>query len=266
MKRTLLIEIVMVMIKLKNNLTLILINFAAIMEMADETLLPGVYKEVGKDLRIDPAGLGSLSLYRSLVQCLCYPLAAFLAARHNCANDIALGAFLWSGAMFLVAIYSTFAEIAISRGLNGIGLAIVKPAILSLVADSTHETNRGTAFGWLSLTGCCGAIISGTVIAETSFVGIPDVNANDQPSPKPFQEQLRELLKEAKGVIEVPSFKIIVAQGFFGSFHGTSLRFTTMWLELVGFSHKTTALISTFFVVSMSIGAVFGGFMGDVWA
>ena len=39
-----------------------------------------------------------------------------------------------------------------------------------------------------------------------------------------------------------------------------------MWLELVGFSHKTTALISTFFVVSMSIGAVFGGFMGDVWA
>ncbi|XP_049366428.1 uncharacterized protein LOC125831278 [Solanum verrucosum] len=287
----------MVMMKFKNNLTVILINFAAIMEMADESLLPGVYKEVGKDLRIDPAGLGSLSLYRSLVQCLCYPLAAFLAARHNRANVIALGAFLWSGATFLVAISSTFAEIAISRGLNGIGLAIVTPAILSLVADSTDDTNRGTAFGWLALTGSFGAIIGGTMsvlIAETSFMGIPgwrisfhlvgiisvlvllfakdprfldrDVNANDQPSLEPFQEQVRELLKEAKTVIKVPSFKIIVAQGVFGSFHGTSLRFTTMWLELVGFSHKTTALISTFFVVSMSIGAVFGGFIGDVWA
>ncbi|XP_006366534.1 thiamine pathway transporter THI73-like [Solanum tuberosum] len=296
----------MVMMKLKNylrsdTLTLVLINFAAIMEMADETLLPGVYKEVGKDLGIDPAGLGSLSLYRSLVQCLCYPLAAFLAARHNRANVIALGAFLWSGATFLVAISSTFIEIAISRGLNGIGLAIVTPAILSLVADSTHDSNRGTAFGWLALTGSFGAIIGGTMsvqIAETSFMGIPgwrisfhlvgiisvlvgllvylfakdphfldrDVNVNDQPPPKPFQEQVRELLKEAKTVIKVPSFKIIVAQGVVGSFLGTSLSFSTMWLELVGFSHKTTALIMSLFVVSLSFGAVFGGFMGDVWA
>ncbi|KAG5607383.1 hypothetical protein H5410_028875 [Solanum commersonii] len=316
----------MVMMKLKNylrsdTLTLVLINFAAIMEMADESLLPGVYKEVGKDLNIDPAGLGSLSLYRSLVQCLCYPLAAFLSARHNRANVIALGAFLWSGVTFLVAISFTFiewtelpdtccwcgmgrypvefVEIAISRGLNGIGLAIVTPAILSLVADSTDDTNRGTAFGWLALTGSFGAIIDGTMsvlIAKTSFMGIPgwrisfhlvgiisvlvgllvylfakdprfldrDVNANDQPPPKPFQEQVRELLKEAKTVIKVPSFKIIVAQGVFGSFLGTSLSFTTMWLELVGFSHKTTALITSLFVVSLSCGTVFGGFMGDV--
>ncbi|KAH0676499.1 hypothetical protein KY285_024300 [Solanum tuberosum] len=294
------------MMKLKNylrsdTLTLVLINVAAIMEMADETLLPGVYKEVGKDLNIDPAGLGSLSLYRSLVQCLCYPLAAFLASRHNRANVIALGAFLWSGATFLVAISSTFAEIAISRALNGIGLAIVTPAILSLVADSTDDTNRGTAFGWLSLTRGLGSIIGAlmsVLIAETSFMGIPgwrisfhlvgiisvlvgllvrlfakdprfldrDVNAKDLPTPEPFQEQVRELLKEAKAVIKVPSFKIIVAQGVFGSFLGTSLSFTTMWLELVGFSHKTTALISSLFVVSLSCGAVFGGFMGDVLA
>ncbi|KAK4716910.1 hypothetical protein R3W88_015248 [Solanum pinnatisectum] len=296
--------------KLKNylrsdTLTLVLINVAAIMEMADESLLPGVYKEVGKDLNIDPAGLGSFSLYRSVVQCLCYPLAAFLAARHNRANVIALGDFLWSGAMFLVAISSTFTvikkKLLISRGLNGIGLAIVTPAILSLVADSTHDTNRGTAFGWLALTGSFGAIIGGTMsvlITETSFMGIPgwrisfhlvgiisvlvgllvylfakdprfldrDVNANDQPPLKPFQEQVRELLKEAKTVIKVPSFKIIVAQGVFGSFLGTSLSFSTMWLELVGFSHKTTALIISLFVVSLSFGAVFGGFMGDVWA
>ncbi|XP_015075082.1 thiamine pathway transporter THI73-like [Solanum pennellii] len=291
----------MVMLKLKNNLTLILINIASIMEMADETLLPGVYKEVGKDLNIDPAGLGSLSLYRSLVQCLCYPIAVFLAARHNRANVIALGAFLWSGATFLVAISSTFAEIAISRGLNGIGLAIVTPAILSLVADSTNESNRGTAFGWLALTGSSGAVVGGTMsvlIAEMSFMGIPgwrisfhlvgiisvlvgllvyffvedprfldrDVNAKDLPPAEPFQEQLRELLKEAKSVIKVPSFKIIVAQGVFGSFLGTSLSFSTMWLELVGFSHKTTALITSLFVVSLSCGAVFGGFIGDVLA
>ena len=112
------------MMKLKNYLrsdilTLVLINVASIMEMADETLLPGVYEEVGMDLRIDPAGLGSLSFYRSLVQCLCYPLAAFLASRHNHANGIALGAVLWSGATFLVAISSTFAEVSASFSVDG---------------------------------------------------------------------------------------------------------------------------------------------------
>nr|GEU93507.1 major facilitator superfamily [Tanacetum cinerariifolium] len=42
--------------------------------------------------------------------------------------------------------------VAVSRGLNGIGLAIVGPAIQSLVADSTTNENRGVAFGWLQLT------------------------------------------------------------------------------------------------------------------
>ncbi|KAL0423050.1 UNVERIFIED_CONTAM: hypothetical protein Sradi_0839800, partial [Sesamum radiatum] len=62
--------------------------------------------------------------------------------------------------------------VAISRGLNGIGLAIVTPAIQSLVADSTDDSNRG----WLQLTGNLGSIIGGLVsvlIASTSFMGIP---------------------------------------------------------------------------------------------
>ncbi|XP_039156927.1 uncharacterized protein LOC104415802 [Eucalyptus grandis] len=66
--------------------------------------------------------------------------------------------------------------VAISRGLNGIGLAIVIPAVLSLVADSTDDSNRGMAFGWLQLTGNIGSIIGSlcsVLIASTSFLGIP---------------------------------------------------------------------------------------------
>ncbi|CAN4097279.1 unnamed protein product [Withania somnifera] len=283
-----------------DRLTLVLVNIAGIMEKADETLLPGVYKEVGKDLHTDPTGLGSLTLYRSLVQCLCYPLAAYLSARHNRAHVIALGAFLWSAATFLVALSSTFTEIAISRGLNGIGLAIVTPAIQSLVADSTHESNRGTAFGWLALTSGFGSILGGllsVLIAETSFMGIPgwrisfhlvglvsvlvgflvrffasdprylvsDANkGKDQLPLKPFQEEVSELLKESQAVIKVPSFLIIIAQGVSGTFPWSALSFATMWLELIGFSHKTTALLWTLFRVAESLGALFGGFMGDI--
>ncbi|KAL0396581.1 UNVERIFIED_CONTAM: hypothetical protein Scaly_0106500 [Sesamum calycinum] len=227
--------------------TLVLVNLAGIMERADESLLPGVYKEVGAALHADPTRLGSLTLFRSIVQSSCYPLAAYLAVRHNRTHVIALGAFLWAAATFLVAISSTFTEVAISRGLNGIGLAIVTPAIQSLVADSTDDSNRGTAFGWLQLTGNLGSIIGGLVsvlIASTSFMGIPGwriafhlvgllsvvigilvrLFANDprfserdgkkdQDRHKPFREEVKDLIKEAKAVIKVPSFQILVAQG-----------------------------------------------------
>lgn len=92
-------------------LTLVLVNLASIMERADESLLPAVYKEVGAALHIDPTGLGSLTMYRAIVQSACYPLAAYLTTRHNRAHVIALGAFLWAAATFLVAISSTFMQV-----------------------------------------------------------------------------------------------------------------------------------------------------------
>ncbi|XP_050291083.1 uncharacterized protein LOC126732347 isoform X2 [Quercus robur] len=281
-------------------LTLVLVNLAGIMERADESLLPGVYKEVGEALHTDPTGLGSLTLFRSIVQSSCYPLAAYLAVRHNRAHVIALGAFLWAAATFLVAISSTFFQVAVSRGLNGIGLAIVTPAIQSLVADSTDDSNRGMAFGWLQLTGNLGSIIGGlssVLIASTSFMGIPgwriafvlvglvsvivgtlvylfanDPNFSETDRAKggihrkSFWLEVKDVIKEAKSVMRIPSFQIIVAQGVSGSFPWSALSFTTMWLELIGFSHKTTALLWTLFIIAASLGGLFGGKMGDLLA
>lgn len=91
--------------------TLILVNLAGIMERADEALLPAVYKEVGAALHASPSQLGSLTLYRSIVQSACYPLAVFVAARHNRCHVIAVGAFLWAAATFLVAISDSFVQV-----------------------------------------------------------------------------------------------------------------------------------------------------------
>lgn len=92
-------------------LTLVLVNLAGIMERADESLLPGVYKELGEALHTGPTGLGSLTLFRSMIQSLCYPLATYLAVRHNRAHVIAYGAFLWAAATFLVGFSSSYFEV-----------------------------------------------------------------------------------------------------------------------------------------------------------
>lgn len=199
-----------------------------------------------------------------------------------------------------VYYHLTFVEqVALSRALNGIGLAIVAPAIQSLVADSTDDSNRGVAFGWLQLTSNLGSIVGGlfsVLIAPITFMGIPGwriafhlvglisvvvgilvrLFANDphflddrtktinQRPSKSFWLEVKDLILEAKSVIKIPSFQIIVAQGVTGSFPWSALSFAAMWLELIGFSHKKTALLIALFVIASSIGGIFGGKMGDL--
>ncbi|KAM3265580.1 hypothetical protein P3L10_002574 [Capsicum annuum] len=89
----------------------VLVNVACIMEKADETLLPGVYKEFGKDLHTDPTCIGSLTLFRSLVQCICYLLVVCLFPHYNRAHVIALGGFVWSAVTFPVVLSSYFTDV-----------------------------------------------------------------------------------------------------------------------------------------------------------
>ncbi|CAL5064667.1 unnamed protein product [Urochloa decumbens] len=279
--------------------TLALVNLAAIMERADEALLPAVYREVGAALHATPMGLGALTLYRSAVQAACYPLAAYAAVRYNRAHVVAVGAVLWAAATFLVAISGTFAQVAVARGLNGIGLALVTPAIQSLVADCSDDSTRGAAFGWLQLTGNIGSIIGGLfslMLASTTIMGIAGwrvafhivglisvvvgalvglfavdphfLNAGngEQLLRKSAWEEMKDLVREAKAVVKIPSFQIIVAQGVTGSFPWSALSFAPMWLELMGFTHNKTGILMTTFALASSLGGLLGGKMGDHFA
>ncbi|CAO2188098.1 unnamed protein product [Urochloa humidicola] len=277
--------------------TLVLVNLASVVEKADEVLLPAVYREVGAALGASPTALGSLTLCRALVQAACYPLAAYASARHDRARVVAVGAFLWAAATFLVAISGTYLQMAISRGLNGIGLALVLPAISSLVADYTDDHTRGAAFGWLQMTCNLGSIMGGSfgvLLAPITFVGIPGwrlafhavaavsvvlgalmwLFAADPRSAKAkaaaktsssssATEEARELLGEARRVLAVPTFQIIVAQGIAGSIPWSALNFSAMWLELVGFTHWQTSVITGLYLFATALGALFGGVIGD---
>lgn len=182
--------------------------------------------------------------------------------------------------------------------MNGIGLAIVAPAIQSLVADSTDDCHRGTAFGWLQLTSNLGSILGGLfslLIAPITFFGIPgwrisfhlvgfisvvvgllvrffardphfpdgSASVGSKASKKPFASEVKDLIQEAKNVIGIQSFQIIVAQGVTGSFPWSALSFAPMWLELTGFSHMKTAFLMGLFVTANSLGGLFGGVMVD---
>ncbi|KAL5222034.1 hypothetical protein ABZP36_026747 [Zizania latifolia] len=279
--------------------TLLLVNLSSIMERADEALLPAVYREVGEALHSTTAELGALTLCRSFVQAACYPLAAYAAVRYDRARVVALGAFLWAAATFLVAVSDSFPQIAVARGMNGIGLALVTPAIQSLVADYTDDNSRGSAFGWLQLTGNLGSLIGGLfsiMLSSTTFMGIAGwriafhivalisilvgtlvhlfavdphfVNCgnNKQHFHKSRWREMKDLVLEPRAVVKIPSFQIIVAQGITGSFPWSALSFAPMWLELMGFTHKGIGILMITSAVASSLGGLLGGKMGDYLA
>jgi hypothetical protein len=79
-----------------------------------------------------------------------------------------------------------------------------------------------------------------------------------------FWDGLKAMLVEAKHVCQIRTFQIFVAQGVAGNFPWAALAFGSMWLELIGFSHKTTAVLLGVFSVATSFGGLFGGKLGDV--
>eukprot|EP00897_Mesotaenium_endlicherianum_P007470 jgi/Mesen1/6751/ME000344S06033 len=151
--------------------SLALVNLAAIMERADEGLLPAVYREVGVAFNASPSQLGSLTFIRAVVQAGSSPLAGFLALHYDRAAVIGAGTIFWALSTAAVGLAQSYWQCAIWRAVNGIGLAIVVPALQSFIADSYSDGSRGVAFGWLNLVGTVGAIGGGmtaTILAGVS--------------------------------------------------------------------------------------------------
>lgn len=73
-----------------------IIYLAALVEKADEALLPAVYNEVAKTFNCSPTALGTLTLARALSQALANPLAAYLALTHDRTVIVTFGTVIWA--------------------------------------------------------------------------------------------------------------------------------------------------------------------------
>ncbi|CAK9153096.1 unnamed protein product [Ilex paraguariensis] len=149
---------------------------ASIMERADENLLPAVYKEVSEAFTAGPSDLGYLTFIRNFVQGLASPMVSILVINHDRPTVLALGTLCWALSTAAVGVSQYFWQVAFLRAVNGLGLAIVIPALQSFIADSYADCSRGVGFGVLILIGTVGGIGGGaiaTVMAGYEFWGVP---------------------------------------------------------------------------------------------
>lgn len=149
---------------------------ASIMERADENLLPSVYKEVSEAFNIGPVDLGYLTFIRNFVQGIASPLAGILAINYDRPTVLTIGTLCWALSTAAVGLSEHFMQVVFWRAVNGLGLAIVIPALQSFIADSYTDGVRGAGFGFLSLIGSFGGIGGGvlaTIMAGQNYWGIP---------------------------------------------------------------------------------------------
>ncbi|XP_068655063.1 uncharacterized protein [Aristolochia californica] len=66
-----------------------------------------------------------------------------------------------------------------------------------------------------------------------------------------------------KAVMKVQTFQIIVLQGIVGSLPWTAMVFFTMWFQLIGFDHNSSAILLSLFAVGCALGSLLGGLTAD---
>ncbi|CAN0862024.1 hypothetical protein LINGRAHAP2_LOCUS8368 [Linum grandiflorum] len=295
------------------SLSLILINMASIMERADENLLPSVYKEVSEAFNAGPSDLGYLTFIRNFVQGIASPIAGVLVINYDRPTILAIGTFCWALSTAAVGASRYFFQVAFWRAINGLGLAIVIPALQSFIADSYGDGARGTGFGLVSLIGNLGGIGGGvlaTIMAGHEFWGISGwrfafmmmaslssvigflvfVYVVDPRKPmvagggtrnSGYESHARDELIEKsnntttaasiwleswrsiQAVLKVKTFQVIVLQGVVGSLPWTAMVFFTLWFELIGFDHNSTAALISLFAFGASAGSLLGGVVAD---
>lgn len=283
------------------SLSLILINMAAIMERADENLLPSVYREVSQAFNVGPADLGYLTFMRNFARGLASPLAGILVIRYDRPKVLAMGTVLWALSTAAVGTCQQFRQVAFWRAINGFGLAIVIPALQSFIADSYQEGVRGVGFGMLGVVGNLGGIGGGVVAtvmagheywgipgwrvvfimmaALSAFIGLlvfmfvvdPRSYASSEASDRNVRMEKRGSSKSLwseswtaiKAVTKVKTFQVIVLQGLVGSLPWTAMVFFTMWFELIGFDHNASAALLSVFAIGTSGGNLLGGVIAD---
>eukprot|EP00884_Botryococcus_braunii_P017444 jgi/Botrbrau1/4383/Bobra.105_2s0029.1 len=242
--------------------------FAFIVERADESVLTSTYAFIGRDLNATPAQLGVISMWRGL-----------LGDRLNRAWLIGVGALIWGVMTAGIGASKTLSQAMGFAAANGVGLAILIPCAQSLLADYYHPTSRGLAF-WrhvLHFQPCIGggmvghvegwrfsfyiiAALSGLAAVLSFLLGseprtvvcLLSFHQTDKGTHQGSLQaggeglvwmwrRIKEMARDLSLVLRIPTFIMIVIQGFFGTMPWMAMGFMTLYLQMLGFSDVRAA-------------------------
>mmetsp|Transcript_21506 Transcript_21506/g.51310 ORF Transcript_21506/g.51310 Transcript_21506/m.51310 type:complete len:506 (+) Transcript_21506:414-1931(+) len=270
--------------------TTLSIYLAAVVERADEQILPALYYFVGVSFGATPSQLGIMTLARALVQALTSPLSGVLGDIHDRVQIIAAGCFLWGVMTAAMGLAGNFVAAVFFSAWNGLGLSLVIPSSQSLIADYYPPRMRGKAFGLLYMTGSFGGMLAGVFatniggrrpygtegwrfayfcIAMVSVVTgaavlICAVDPRRGVASNSRRTITNSMWVETEAIFRIRSFQIIIMQGIAGAMPWFAFGYLTLWFQLLGFSDWHASILVAMFGLSTAIGSFIGGLLGDI--
>ncbi|KAI3936261.1 hypothetical protein MKX01_004090 [Papaver californicum] len=241
------------------SLSLILINMAAIMERADENLLPAVYKEVSETFNAGPTDLGYLTFILRFVQALSSPLAGVLVLP------------------IVIPALQSFVADSYTDGARGTGFGMLSlvgsvggiggSALATIMAGQEYWGIPGWRCAFIMMA------LSSSVIALLVYLFVIDPRKlHKHTSHEMAEGSERRMLvyhrfgqswRAMKIVMRLKTFQFIVLQGIVGSLPWTAMVFFTMWFELIGFDHNKTAALLSLFAIGCAMRSLLGGLIGE---
>eukprot|EP00927_Polykrikos_kofoidii_P015716 TRINITY_DN17023_c0_g1_i3.p1 TRINITY_DN17023_c0_g1~~TRINITY_DN17023_c0_g1_i3.p1 ORF type:complete len:511 (-),score=59.78 TRINITY_DN17023_c0_g1_i3:106-1638(-) len=244
----------------------------------DASILPIFFTEFQVLFGVPQTSLSMLSTMKGLAAALSAFPCGFIGELLPRPALIGVGMIFWAVGLAICAVAVSFEMLVCGRVLNGIGLGVVQPLLLSLVADKNPPAKRGSAFGCLffvgqvsntifclvatryaavSMAGIAGWRISVAFVALFSVViGVAILRFVSEPNAQHLTERRKSqgvmsvFVKNMPKVVQLfkyPTFVLILCQGAPGTAPWTVFPFFTQWLELSCFTHAQSALIFSAF-------------------
>jgi MFS family permease len=263
-----------------------------LLHQADKLLISPLTTPIMETFGINEAQMGAVSSLALVVAAVLYPVWGFLYDRFSRARLLALASFIWGSTTWLNALAPSYPAFLVTRASTGVDDASY-PGIFSLLADYFGPRMRGKVYGLIQVAQPVGFMLgtllatllggamgwrsvffvtggAGIVLTIVILVGVreprrgqaePEMAGLDEISVQRIDKQV------ALGLLRKPSYLLLLAQGFFGSFPWQVLTFWFFrYLETErGYTPDEAMVNMLVAIVTLSAGYYFGGAVGDVF-
>lgn len=264
-------------------------------EGADAQLLPASFRALEVHLGLTPSRLAFLALGQALAQFTFAPIWGNLAdSGYSRKRLLAGGAFSWGVLTLLLSLVSSYPAMLGLRILNGMALGSLGPISQSLIIDYSAATERGTYFGGVQFASNIGNIVCSVststismwlifgqvqgwrfafacvanlsiLLAFAIFLYMPEPPRHQSATAPSIAGELSKVIR----YLRIPTFRVLVAQGMFGSIPWSALSFMIFYFQYIGVSDFHAAFLYGLIMLGGAFGGILGGIVGDrlaIWS
>ncbi len=261
-----------------------------LLHQADKLLISPLTTPIMETFAIDEAQMGAVSTVALLVGAVFFVVWGYLYDRFSRSRLLALASLIWGSTTWLNALAPNYSTFLFTRASTGVDDASY-PGIFSMLADYFGPRLRGMVYGIIQVAQPIGFMLgtflatmlggtlgwrsvfyitgsAGVLVAVLIFFGVREPQRGQA---EPEMAGLDEISSTrinwgvVKGLLRKPSYLVLLAQGFFGSFPWQALIFWFFrYLEIErGYTPDEAMVTMIVAIVPLSLGYFFGGVVGD---